>query len=164
MAETIKERLGQLDRILDDFERPLGISVVGEDEITQEARRLLQLPPDAVRKFSARDCCVAAYVLSQYTHRLQQAINREQCRVTWAENSIRRLIAPRINNYRGYSFEERRLQAIYDDEAAQEYESTRVRSQLRIDRINYLANKTDNMIKSLLSMKNIKGNDTDEST
>lgn len=109
-----------------------------------------------LRKLSAVECAESAFVLGQYAHRLQQARNREQARVTWAEQSIRRLIASKVNNYKGVSFEERRLQAVKGDDAAQKLDAIRVKAQLRIDRVSFLADKANDLAKSLLSLKNAK--------
>lgn len=154
---SIEEKLQRTDDSLDEYERALGIPLVGEDDVTQEARRIIGLSPSSLRCMSAIECGEAAFVLGQYTHRLQQAINREQARMTWAEEAIKKIIAKKLNQYRGVSFEERKMQAIQDDEAASKIDSIRVRSKLRIDRINYLSAKTENLIKSLMSIRSAKG-------
>lgn len=129
--------------------------------MTTEARRLLNMTPSLLRKMSAVDCAEAAFCLGQYAHRVQQAINREQGRVTWAAESVKRIIAKKVNNYKGYSFEERKLQAVNDDDAARKLEQIRVRAQLRIDRVSYLAARADGMAKTLLSLKNAKQGERD---
>jgi hypothetical protein len=160
--KTADERLAELDRILDEYELRLGVpALTGEDEVTTEARRVLDLPPSELRKMSAIDCGVAAHVMEQFGRRVQQAVNREQARVTWADRSINRIIAKKVNNYKGYSFEERKLQAINDDDAASKLDEIRVKAQLRIDRISYLAARASGQAKTLLSIKNSKQGDRD---
>ena len=159
---SVEQRLEQLDKALDDFERPLGIPGVSEDEVTKESRRILSLSPSVLRKLTAIECVEAAFILGQYAHRLQQAVNREQARVDWAEESIKKIIARTINNYKGISYEERKMQAVRDNDAASKLDTIRVKAKLRIDRVSYLANKADNMIKALMSLKNAKSGRSEE--
>ena len=151
------ERLAELDRILDEYESRLGIPVLtGEDAVTVEARRILSIAPQNLRKMSALDTAEAAFVMGQYAHRLQQAINREQARVTWATQSILKIIGNKVKDYRGVSFEERRLQAVRDNDSAIRLEEIRVKAQLRIDRVSFLSGKANDLAKTLLSLKNAK--------
>lgn len=153
---SVEERLAEADAALDRFEHGMGIPAVGEDEVTLESRRWLAMPPSLLKKLSAVECGEGAYVLGQYAHRLQQACNREQGRLTWANESIKRVIAKVINNYKGVSFEERRLQAVRDNDAARALDAARVKAQLRLDRISYLSGKANDMAKTLLSLGNAK--------
>jgi hypothetical protein len=129
---------------------------VGEDEVASEARRLLVLSPSLLRKLTGVECGEAAFILGQYGHRLQQAINHEQGKVTWTEEAIKAIIAPRISQYSGISYEERRLQAIRDNTAACKYDAIRVHAKIRIDRLSFLAAKAADMAKSLMSLNATK--------
>jgi hypothetical protein len=159
LSKGADERLAETDSGLDGFERGLGVpALAGEDEVTVEARRLLGMAPSAVRKMGAVECGESAYVLGQFAFRLQQAQNREQGRVTWATEAVKRTIAPRVDKYSGYSFEERKLKAVRDDEAASKLDAIRVRAQMRLDRLSFMAARADGLVKTLLSLKNTKGN------
>lgn len=156
MEEQTAGRLAELDTILDTYERGLGLAFAGDDEVTEEGRRLIDLPPSAVRKLSPMDASVGAYTLQQFAMRLQRAVNREQGRVTWACSSINRMIAKKLGLYTGYSLEERRLKAVADDDVARKLDEIRVHAQLRLDRVSFLAGKVESLAKTLLSIKNTK--------
>jgi hypothetical protein len=85
-------------------------------------------------------------------------VNREQARVRWAEEAVKRIIA---NKLRGAgstycSYEERKLLAIRNDDAALKVDGLRIKAQLRIDRISYMATRVENVAKALLDLQQTK--------
>jgi hypothetical protein len=117
--------------------------------------------PAEVRRLAPVDLGYAALALSQFAFRLQRAVNRELARVTWAAESVRSVIARTVAKYPGYSFEERRLQAVRDNDVATRLDQIRVRAQLRVDRLSYLSGRASDMARTLLSIKNSRQGDRD---
>lgn len=146
-------RLSQLDKILDEYEAGLGLPGMGFPEVEQEAQRLLTLSPAVLVKMTAVQCGEAAYCLRQFGFHLQRATNREQGRVSWAEESIKKAIAKSINQYKGVSFDERKMQAVRDNDAASKLDSIRVHAKLRLERVSHLAIRVSEMAKSLESLQ-----------
>lgn len=150
---SIEERATRLEEDLIGLERSLGIpALAGEDEVTGETRKILSLPPSELRKMSAVQAGEAAFVMGQYSHRLQQVVNRELSKAIWAAENIKKIIAPRVGGYKGVSFEERRLAAVYDNEAAAKLETIRVQCQIKAERLSFLSTKADNLAKTLQSI------------
>jgi hypothetical protein len=143
----------RLDKFLDEFERTCGIPAVGEDEVTTEARRLLALPPSVLSKMTPEQRGEAAYVLFQFSFRLQQLTNREQARANWADESVKKMISKKVGLCKGSSFEERRLQAVAADKEAWAMDDVRARSKLKADRVAYLSNKADAMGRAMLALQ-----------
>lgn len=153
-SSTMEKRLEDLDKILDEYEVRLGISQqtleANEQSVTNE---VVNMAYSQLQKLSPRDCGEKAFVLQRYALHIQRAINREQTRVRWTEENIRALITPRLTQQRGTSFEERRLLAIREDDAAKKLDSIRVKAQLRIERLSFLTNRIDSMAKALLNIQ-----------
>jgi hypothetical protein len=106
-----------------------------------------------VRKWTAQNCGEAAYCLRQFSFRLQQAFNRESARVKWCNESIDAIIAPILMEYRGYSFDERKVQAVRDNDAAKKFDELRVKASLRMERLLYLSTKVSEMAKTLEALQ-----------
>jgi hypothetical protein len=156
LPESAADKVAQMDVALDKMEGSLGIPGVTEDEVSQEAKRLLALFPAQIRGFSAADCGYAAYTLEQLGFRLQQSINREQARITMAEESIKKVISQTIKNFSGGSYEERRLQAVNDRDDTQKWDAIRVKATLRIDKLAYLSTKAEKLAMVMMSLQNTK--------
>ncbi len=131
---TSDEKLAVLDRVLDEYEAQKGIPNVFPIEVENEVKRIFGWKPGDIRGLSATDCGEAASTLFMFAFQL-------------------RMIAPRINEYFGKSFEERKLKAITDDDAARKLDQIRLNAQLRIDRLSFYSNKLENLAKSLADLR-----------
>jgi hypothetical protein len=152
--DSVKQRQENLDAMLDEYETKCGLPAftVAEDE----AQRVLTISPAQLKSMTAVECGEAAVTLKQFAFYLQRCSNREQGRVKWAEESIKRLIAPSVGNVRGYSLEERRPLAVLNDDVAKKFDELRVKADLRVTRLNYLASKVESMAMSLMSLQQSK--------
>lgn len=151
-----EERLEQLSNDLDDYARSLGFPGKLPAEVESEVARLLALTPGQLSRLSAIECSEGAFLLCRFATHLQNALNREQARLRWAEECIRKIIAPHLAQQKGYSFEERKLLAVRDNDAASNIDTLRVKAQLRIERVSYLSNKVENMARSLMALAQSK--------
>lgn len=142
-----------MDRALDDFESQNGLPIGIPLSVESEAKNILTIEPEMLKRMGAAQCSEAAVVLIQYAFYLQRVANRLQSRIRWAEESVRKTIAPILGEQRGYSFEERRLQAVRQDEAASKADEIRVKAQLKLDRVSYLSTKVESMSRALQNIK-----------
>lgn len=125
----------------DAYDRSLGIpSLLGAstDGVTEEAMKLLDLPPKLLRAKSAAECGEAAFILSQFAFRLQRAINIEQRKVNEVEEKLRRM---RRSN---------------DHETIRLAEEARFVAKQKLVGLTYLPLKVQDMIKTLMSIQNTK--------
>ena len=147
-----EERLNQIDALLDDYEQSSGLPAYAPMAAT-EVHHLLELSPQELRGMSAEEVGEAAYTLESFSFHLQRALNREQARVRFAEETVRYLIGPRMRNITAYNWEERRLLAVRQDDAAQKAEKLRVNAQLRVERLSYLSPKVERMASALIQLQ-----------
>jgi uncharacterized protein (UPF0335 family) len=157
-TKTSKDELQHWDSILDDYESSIGLPKyssqygVAESEINQ----YLTMTRDEIEKLSPEDCAQISYRLGQFSFHIQRSINREIARLNWSEESIKETIADEINNYKGYGFVEKSLQAIKHNDKANSLNAIKKYAKQRVDRLSYIANSIKNLSDIILSIQKIK--------
>jgi hypothetical protein len=158
MTKTAKEELQYWDKILDEYEKTLSLPEYGigcavtETEINQ----YLSMTRDEVEKLTPEDCAQIAYRFSQFAFYVQRSLNREIARYNWADEGIKETIADEINNYKGYGYIEKSLQAIKHNDKASSLNSIKKYAKQRIDRLSYIANNIKNLSEVILSVQKTK--------
>jgi len=127
---------------------------VGFDE--EELNKYFTMSRDTIEKQTPEDCAQIAYRLGQYAFFIQRTVNREIARHNWAEETIKETIANEINNYKGYGFVEKSLQAIQNNDKATSLNKIKKYTKQRIDRLSYLSNNIKNLSDILLSIQKTK--------
>lgn len=111
---------------------------------------------DQLEKLTPEDCAQISYRLGQFSFHVQRTINREIARVNWADETIKEVIADEINNYKGYGYIEKSLQAIKHNEKATSLNKIKKYAKQRSDRLVYLANSINNLSSIMLSIQKTK--------
>lgn len=155
---TTKEQVEQWDKVLDEYESSIGLGKYSQTHnfAESELSQYFNMTRDEVEKLTPEDCAQISYRLAQYAFFLQRTINRETARHNWAEESIKETIADEINNYKGYGYLEKSLQAIKHNEKASALSKIKKYAQQRIDRLSYLANSVKNLSDIILSVQKTK--------
>jgi hypothetical protein len=159
MNKTAKEELQHWDKILDDYENSIGLNkYIGTNESLPELElnQYLTMDRNVLEKLSPEDCAQISYRLGQFSFHIQRTINREIARHNWAEETIKETIADEINNYKGYGFVEKSLQAIKHNDKAEALNSIKKFAKQRSDRLSFLANAIKNLSDIMLSIQRNK--------
>ena len=157
MNRTAKEELHHWDEILDQYEKGLGLSnYIADIFDSAELNNYLSMNRDVIEKLSPEDCAQIAYRLAQFAFHIQRTINREIARYNWADETIKETIADEINNYKGYGYIEKSLQAIKHNDKATSLNTIRKYAKQRSDRLSYLANSIKNLSDIILSIQKTK--------
>ncbi len=158
MQRTAKDDLNHWDTILDEYEHSIGLGKYSDvHNFTEgELSDYLNMNRDSIEKLGPEDCAQISYRLSQYAFFLQRTLNREIARHNWAEENIKETIADEINNYKGYGFLEKSLQAIKHNDKATALNKIKRYAQQRMDRLSYLANSVKNLSDIMLSVQRTK--------
>jgi hypothetical protein len=155
--KSSKEELQHWDKILDEYENTIGLSEYSQNVINnEEINKYTSMTRDEIEKLSPEDCAQISYRLSQFAFYLQRSLNRELARYNWAEENIKEVIADEINNYKGYGYIEKSLQAIKHNEKASGLNSIKKYAKQRSDRLQYLANSIKNLSDVMLSIQKTK--------
>lgn len=149
MAEqvrTTKEQVEEWDRILDEYEISVGMGKYQNDIFPEDEINLyFAMNRDHIEKLSPEDCLQIALRLSQFALHIQRTTNRELARYNWADESIKSVIADEINNYKGYGFVEKSLQAIKHNDKADSLNKIKKYAKQRADRLSYLSGNIKNL-------------------
>lgn len=158
MLKTSKEEVKYWDEILDEYESSIGLGKYSESHSfsEDELNQYFTMNRDAVEKLSPEDCAQISYRLAQYAFFIQRTLNREIARHNWAEENIKDTIADEVNNYKGYGFMEKSLQAIKHNDKATSLNKIKKYAQQRMDRLSYLANSIKNLSDIMLSVQRTK--------
>lgn len=158
MTKTSKEELQHWDKILDEYETTLQIPIYHSDGgvPSDEINLYLTMNRDAIEKLNPEDCAQIAYRLSQFAFHIQRNLNREIARYNWAEESIKEVISDEINNYKGYGYVEKSMQAIKHNDKANSINQIKKYAKQRIDRLSYLANNIKNLSDVILAVQKAK--------
>jgi hypothetical protein len=157
-VKTSKDELKYWDDILDEYENSIGLGTYSDSHsfTENELNLYFTMNRDAIEKLSPEDCAQISYRLAQYAFFLQRTLNREIARHNWAEENIKETIADEINNYKGYGFMEKSLQAIKHNDKATSLNKIKKYAQQRMDRLSYLANSVKNLSDIMLSVQRTK--------
>jgi hypothetical protein len=157
MTKTAKEELHHWDEILDQYEKNMGLcSYVADQFDSEELNKYLSMNRDTIEKLSPEDCAQIAYRLGQFSFHIQRTLNRELARYNWADETVKEVIADEINNYKGYGYIEKSLQAIKHNDKANSINTIKKYAKQRSDRLAYLASSLKNLSDIILSVQKTK--------
>lgn len=156
--KTTKEQVEEWDKILDEYESSIGLGQYNNLHLFNEAELngYFTMNRDIIEKLTPEDCAQISYRLAQYSFYVQRTLNREIARHNWAEETTKETIADEINNYKGYGFVEKSLQAIKHNDKAFALNKIKKYAKQRIDRLSYIANSIKNLSDIILSVQKTK--------
>lgn len=156
--KTTKEQVEEWDKVLDEYESSLGLGHYNSLHSFNETELndYFTMSRDIIEKLNPEDCAQISYRLAQYSFYVQRTLNREIARHNWADETIKETIADEINNYKGYGFIEKSLQAIKHNDKAAALNKIKKYAKQRMDRLSYIANSIKNLSDIMLSVQKIK--------
>jgi hypothetical protein len=153
-----KKQVEEWDKVLDEYESSIGLGKYADTHgfLDSELNGYFTMSRDDIEKLTPEDCAQIAMRLSQYAFFIQRTLNREIARHNWSDESIKEVIADELNNYKGYGYIEKSLQAIKHNDKASGLNKIKKYAKQRIDRMSYLANNIKNLSDILLSVQKTK--------
>jgi len=152
-----KEQVNEWDKVLDEYEQGIGISKYVSNSLPEDELNVyFQMSRDQIEKLTPDDCGQIAYRLGQFALHIQRSINRELARMNWAEETIKEVIADEVNEYKGYGYIEKSIQAIKHNERALSLNKIKKYAKQRSDRLQYIANSIKNLSDIMLSISRTK--------
>lgn len=150
---TAKEQLDIRDKLLDEYEKGIGLSTSAPPGEDTELESYLSMDRSAIESLSIEDCDTIAIRLSQFAFHIQRSQNREQGRVTWAKSQINLTTATELQEYKGFGREEKLWQAIQGNEYALKVHQIQVYAEQRVNRLSFIASGLNNLAELIKSMK-----------
>lgn len=156
-AET-PEKTTDYDRVvefLDKYEAGLGLKEWQDTSIVNET---MELKAEQLSHMTAEQCGERAFQLLQYCTFLQRKINFEDSIINWANSKMELVIADKVSKYGGVgktfiNYDEKRMAAIKDDDAAHRLYILKVAAENRLKRLNYLPRRIEAMANSLIELQ-----------
>jgi len=158
MTQSTKDQVNEWDKVLDEYEKSLSLSNYSTSHsfTEDELNGYFSMTRDVIEKQTPESCAEIAARLVQYSFFIQRTLNREIARYNWADETIKEVIADEINNYKGYGYIEKSLQAIKHNEKATSLNKIRKYAKQRMDRLSYLANNIKNLSDVFLAVQKVK--------
>lgn len=150
---TADDEIRKIDNLLKQYEEKNNIHTIKHDP---ETNRILDLTLDELKKITEIECGIYAYVLSKHAYNIQKLVNEEQARYNWADNRLKQIYGKYGQSCRGYTFEERLLSLVSNNDYARRLHELMGFAQNRIDRLNFLSTKVSFISKTLDSLKDSK--------
>lgn len=149
------ERLANVDSVLDDYEKKIGLPQFNQAFHDEGAKNYMQLSRTQIEKLSPEECAEASLLLASLAFHIQRSYNREIARVNWATQTLKTTIAGREQAYRG-SWESQFNQAVKEDGYTSKIDDIKKYAQQRADRLNYLSSSIKNMSDLYLNIQRTK--------
>lgn len=155
-TNTAEQNLAKLNEILDDYDKKFNL--VGKDN--KEIEQYLTFSREDFSKLSGDECGEIAASLALFSFNLSKEQNRQSARVGWCESNIDLAVIGTLESYKTsyQTYNEKRLLAINGNSYAKALEKLRISAQTRLSEINFLSNKIDLYIKTLLELQQSKRN------
>jgi hypothetical protein len=138
---TLKERLAELERVCEDFEKKLQLNKIKLQEVDLEVSRqnLQAMEPTEINIM----CMEWAY----YSVGVQHELNIANARLNWAESVLNRYLDERSVDQAGFSFSERRAMVVVYDSYAKRLAEFKEKCKMIVDRNMFITSKIDFLIK-----------------
>lgn len=153
---TAQERLNKMDDYLDQWEVSIGLDKISVPHAKSEALRYMDLPIDERKKITPENAADAVLVLAQFAAYISRVVQKEESKMFWLSEEIMKVIASRVNQQKGYSFEERKALAIAENEAAQRLERLRRESQAKWKRLAFHAMRVEKIAMAYQNLSNVR--------
>lgn len=152
-----KDKVKEWDDVLDEYEKGIGLpSYQGNQFSNEELEHYFSMDRKVLETMTPQDCGEISYRLGQFSFHVQRSINRELARCNWADENIKEVIADEINNYKGYGYIEKSMQAIKHNDSASALNKIKKYAKMRADRLQYIANSIKNLSDILLNIQRNK--------
>lgn len=157
MAKTVKERLQQLDQILEQYESSQGlpnIQAPGEDD---ELQHYLSMTREEIEGLGPTDCAEISIRLNQFGFHLQRLYNREQARVEWAKSNLNKAVSKEYQNFGNiYNHDIKVATIVEQNEYAKSLYDIVTYATQRSKRLQFLANSLNNLGKVFMANQKAK--------
>ena len=150
-----KERLEQVDKVLDEYESNLGLNSYAGAFHDQSVKNYMTMPRQQMEKLTVEECAEAALLLGGFSFYLQRSYNREVARVNWASTNLKKMMSGRESQYKG-SWDSQYYQAVKQDGYACKLDSIRTFAHQRADRLTYLASSVKNLSDLFINLQRAK--------
>ena len=161
MSETeqksAKERLENIDKVLDEYEKSVGLPVCTAPGPESELNEYLTMNRGQMEKLTPEDCAGISYRLIQFGFYLQRLYNREKSRMIWAKQQLTEIVSKDVGNYDKFmKYETKVASIIKDNSYAFNLQKIVTYCEQRSQRVELLALTFKNLSDSISNVRRAK--------
>ena len=154
--KTSKEELEHWDRILDEYEKGIGLAAYKRPGEPEELEQYLCMDRQQIEAIGSTDALQIAIRLQQFGFHIQRSQNREQARMSWAKAVMKKVIADDVQNYTGVSYEERMNRAVKHNTKAATLDNIHRYAEQRFNRLSFLVPSIKSLADAFFSVYHTK--------
>lgn len=134
-STTTKRKIGaesflaSADEILEQFIESIGVAIPRPN--STEADRLLNLTSEERRRMTPEECLDAEYTLLNYVVYISMMCDRLYAKASFAKDTLRRTVAKLSDRYEGYTYQEREIKTIANDDNARLLDRARAELEMK---------------------------------
>lgn len=133
--ESIPDKLAQVEAILSDYEKRIGLSKLTAKEpnlsITRE--EIMAMHPEDIDGLRWEYSCYALY--------LEKELGKHRGRYLWSNTNLTNYTNSVCDDYPGFKWEERQSKVLSDSIYAQKLDKLRLNSKMVLERLSFITNK-----------------------
>lgn len=137
-SSLAEEHKSRLHKMLQKYETDLNLPIYRKES---KVEFYLNISTENIKKLSRDDYAEASLILSRYSMFLQQEQNTQKAMVDWAESLITITIADQVDQYQGYSYQERKMKAIKANEYTRKLYQLQGLAKVKLNTIDFLATR-----------------------
>ena len=155
--KTAKERMENIDRILDEYEKSVGLPTANSPGPESELNEYLTMDRGQIEKLTPEDCSEISFRFTQFAFYLQRIQNREKSRMIWAKQQLTEIVSKDVGNYDKFMKFDMKVAAIIKDNSyAFSLQKIVTYCDQRSQRIELLALALKNMSDSISNVRSAK--------
>lgn len=147
-----KNLINKTDTVLDQYESEIGLPSNIVPGSKDEFQTYLVMNITDLEKLDYKECANISYRIIQFSIYIQRCLNREKAKGKILIKKINKIIAPKINQYKG-SWDLQRCAAVEDDTAASALNSELSESEARQERMEFVATGFKNLADQLKTIQ-----------
>ena len=148
-----------IEQTLSQYEGKAGLNAIAPKS---DCLKYLDCNRETLEKLDSTECVYVSIEIMQYSLFVQRLYNREKSRRDWALANIRVSIANEINQYKAYSYEEKKNMAIANNAFASNLDKYVTICQAKMTRLEGLADKLGYLSRTFENLIKYKNRDEKE--
>lgn len=144
LIESAEKKINHYHQIIEKAAEKAGDKILTSKD---KAYEYLNYDTKNISRLNNEDILEAVYILNQLAMLLQQEFNKHKALAEYLEYQVKKVTIKQINNYKCYSYEERLLNAITDNEHASVLDSERLKASSIASRLYGLSDKVQQIAK-----------------
>ncbi len=158
VPQKAKSEVEYWDEILDAYENGIGLPARKSPGTSEELDEYLTMDRGHIEALAATDALQIGVRLQQYAVAIHRYLGRETAILGWAKATLKHVLADDVQNYTGYSYEERLVRATKHNEKGKKLHNIQIYAQQRVDRLSFLSNSIKGLADAFFSVYHSKRN------